>query len=215
MTCRDVPVLQVSLKMQECAITEKHKEIKFSGLGAMDFPADVISMAEWVLSQLKATTYRGKNESKRKFFCFQQAYCHISIRDRNPAIVPNPREIAQKVGLDIKDIQGAMTMFSNSYKTGYKPVSVYVNPLGSLTQYAMSLGFNEDAKNSLLQVGKRVIDRAPHLMEDKPLAVAAGILNYYVSIYNTGHTKTDVERVTGYVGATLANFTEEVARVDN
>ena len=214
-------VPQVSIKMQDVALVDKRKDMTITGPNGenIDFPDSIMTEAEIILTKFPRKMLRAPNITKRNFAAIYYAYRMIASRTGDNSIIPDPRFICQKIGLDPKDMQGALTMFSNPYQSDFTPVSVLVTPLSPLRTYADTLGIgpilNPEAWNDLLEVGNRILSADKSMLEQKPAGVAAGILNYYISFNNTGLTEEDVIRVSGYRGQTLKSFTEAAMSADN
>lgn len=220
-TATNVVVPQVSLKMQDTGLIDKRKTVTITGPNGenVDFPDVIMAEAEIILTKFPAKMLRTGNITRRNFAALYYAYRVVAARIGNPDIIPDAREIGAKIGLDPKDMQGALSKFSNPYKGEFTPVSVQVTPLSPLRTYADSLGIgaalNPEAWADLSAVATRILESDKTLLQQKPAGVAAGILNYYITFNNTGFTEEDVTRVSGYRGQTLKTFTESASSADN
>lgn len=178
-----------------------------SELDRLTFPDDVKSQADTIYKRLDVGTNRGKKRKKLIFYCVYNAYKEIGIK-------PNPKKIAEEIGIKPGEMSKALSMFSE-VQTGYKSLNVLTRPEDLIVDNAKNLGFTDEAINSLLEFCTDILTRHPELREKFPQTVAAGLLKYFMVLYNIPLKMRSFAAEVRLSEATINNTFKLIQKLDN
>lgn len=186
--CTNDPYVPFHGKMMDCGIsgvgrnefskshtmTKSTEKTILPDLEKLDIPNDVKIEAERIFRKLETNTKRGRRRKKLLFYCIFTAYTILN----QPK---DPKSIAELVDISSTQITKAFSMCSES-QTNYKAPNVNWTPIDFIPQYLESCGLSPDCEEEVIQFAKEILDKDPDLYESYPQVVAAGILQYYMTI---------------------------------
>jgi transcription initiation factor TFIIIB Brf1 subunit/transcription initiation factor TFIIB len=140
------------------------------------------------------------------FFCIFNAYSELDTPK-------DPRHLATLVGISPNEVSKAFSLY-NEVQTGYKTQIQKMTPLNLIPEYCNR--FDADLNmSSLMELAERVLSKSEKLREKYPQKVAAGIIQYYMSIYGIKYNKKKFAEVIGLSEATISNMYREISVIDN
>jgi transcription initiation factor TFIIIB Brf1 subunit/transcription initiation factor TFIIB len=139
-------------------------ESNFSRLvESINLPDDVRQTVMEIYHTLNTPIKRGRNRLKLLYYCVLKAYYSLGM-------ICNPDELATKLGLNRNEISSALKLGSMLSNRGEE---ICYSPLDFLQLYAYAL--NLDVV-SVLDTGRSILERNPHLNDNFPQVVACAIL---------------------------------------
>lgn len=148
-------------------------------LDPLNLPDHVKAKAQTIFLRFPPRTKRGKRRKQLIFVCVYYAFKELKIHDKELAC--EPRQLAATIGLGVRDMTKALSMFGGS-QTGYRPPCIFLQPKDLLPVYAQDLCLPLDLQDDLFEFATSILLKAPHLEEIFPQKVAAGILKYFLEI---------------------------------
>lgn len=159
----------------------KEKSIK-SHLKAAGFPPEIVMKADEIFSQMKTGLKRGERTKQLMFYCVQCAYNEMRIPE-------DPNRLAAICGIKSSEISKAYSMCSPS-KVGFKPKCVDWKPEDYLKLYFKKIAdldiisFDEEVLEEVKKICEEVMEKSLELKHEKPQAVAAAVLVFYLHLHN-------------------------------
>lgn len=159
----------------------KEKSLK-TDLKAAGFPPEIVMKADEIFSQMNSGLKRGIRRKQLMFFCVQCAYNEMRIPE-------DPNRLAAICGITSSEISKAYSMCSPS-KVGYKPASIFWKPEDYLRLYFKRIvdldiiSFNDDVLEEVKKICDEVMNKSIELKDEKPQAVAAAVLVFYLQLHN-------------------------------
>jgi transcription initiation factor TFIIIB Brf1 subunit/transcription initiation factor TFIIB len=159
----------------------KEKSLK-TDLKAAGFPPEIVMKADEIFSQMNSGLKRGIRRKQLMFFCVQCAYNEMRIPE-------DPNRLAAICGITSSEISKAYSMCSPS-KVGYKPASIFWKPEDYLRLYFKRIldldiiSFNDDVLDEVKKICDEVMNKSIELKDEKPQAVAAAVLVFYLQLHN-------------------------------
>lgn len=143
-------------------------------ISRLDYPQDVKIEADKIWKKNMKTTKKGRARKQFLFACVYQAHLDMGIRE-------DPKNIAERVGLEEGSMSKALTMISPCGKTNI------TNAIDLIPGYAQTAKLDASLIPQIVELGKTIIEldkkqnNKDPLSEKYPQRVAAAILLYYMT----------------------------------
>lgn len=164
-------------------VLSKNKEKSLKGdLKAAGFSPEIVQKADEIFSKMDSGLKRGVRRRQLMFFCVRSAYDELGIPE-------DPNRLASICGITNSEISKANSMCSPS-KTNYKPPSKFWQPKDYLPPYFQKMvdldiiAYNKDVLIDIEKICCEVMDNNIELREEKPQAVAAAVIVFYLQLHN-------------------------------
>jgi transcription initiation factor TFIIIB Brf1 subunit/transcription initiation factor TFIIB len=164
-------------------VLSKGKEKSLKGdLKTAGFPPEIVMKADEIFSQMNSGLKRGIRRKQLMFFCVQSAYNEMRIPE-------DPNRLATICGISSSEISKAYSMCSPS-KVNYKPQAIFWKPEDYLKLYFQKIvdldiiSFNEEVLEDVKKICEEVMKNNNELRDEKPQAVAAAVLVFYLQLHN-------------------------------
>jgi len=169
-------------------------------------PDEVKEKANEIYLRLKRQTHRGRKRKLLVFFCIFNAYAEL----KSPK---DPRHLAQLTGLSPNEVSRAISQFP-TVQTGYQTVSQCTSPIDLIPDYCSRLDAELNIEQ-VTEVAQRILNKSQLLREKYPQKVAAGIIQYFMTINGIKYNKKQFVNVMGLSDATISSMYREVSFIDN
>ena len=126
----------------------------------MGFPQDIINEANRILLDMGNKTKRHKKKKLLDFYCIYQAFNKLGI-------TADTHNLANKLGLDTKDINTALSSYSSL--DCKKSVVKIVTAMDLVEEYAGKIGFNQDQKEIITDILNNISKKDRKLKKRKIL----------------------------------------------
>lgn len=169
-------------------------------------PDDVKEKANEIYRRLKRQTHRGKKRKLLVFFCIFNAYAEL----KTPK---DPRHLARLVGLSPHEVIRAFSQFP-AVQTGYQVDNQPTSPIDLIPDYCSRL----DAELNIPMVedlAREILSKSRALQEKYPQKVAAGIIQYFMTINGVKYNKKQFAAAMGLSDATISSMFREIAMIHN
>lgn len=170
-------------------------------------PEDVKVRANEIYNKLAISTKRGTRRVQMIFFCIYMAYRELG----HPQ---DPHQLSSVLGLTKSEVNKTFSMFSE-VQTGYRPDTKEVNVVDLLPTLCRLIGFEKSEIDSCVKVGIEIMEKESDLNESFPQKVAAGILQYYLTINGVQIDKKRYAQKIGLSQGMIQNMCSKVASVHN
>ncbi len=138
--------------------------------------------ANEIYLKMNVSTRKSGKRARLLYYCITTAYKELGI-----AFIPGI--IIKYVGLEIKDIPSANSMYSKSI-TGYISKAIRFTPIDYIPILYNSIGITSGHIDYIIRLTKELIKKDKRLLNSMPHIVAAGIILYFMEYagipYNGG-----------------------------
>ncbi len=168
---------------------------------------DIKDKAAEIYDKIGKPIKRGNNRKKLLFFCIYAAY-----KEKKIQIEIN--DIANIVDLGVKNISGALSMFSE-IKTGYKVQNDFIKPEDLIPFFFHLTGLEEEYMKNVIDFTKELQDKDPNILNLLPQETISAILMYYMKINGIPYDITIFSRKINKTKNTLLNTYNLITSIDN
>jgi transcription initiation factor TFIIIB Brf1 subunit/transcription initiation factor TFIIB len=189
-------------------VTRNDQKSISSDLVTYNFPDEIVNQADLIYNQMKYQARRLKVRTQLLFYC---VYCaHLEL-GRNI----DPINLGSRFNLTPSDVQKCDSMFS-PLQTGYYPPRNSVSPAKYLPEYCDQIKLSEDAAQQVISMTENILQRDRSLLQENPQTVAAGFLQYYVTINGINLSHPDIiANIVHRSKVTVDNMMKRIANIDN
>ena len=197
--------------------TRKHSiKTVLPELETYNLPTDIKDRANFIYSQLKSQTRRGKRRVQMIFFCI-----YIAHGELNKMVAP--AIIADMVGLKKTEINKAFSMFSE-VQTGYKPKTSpdpVRDPINMIPDLCVRLGFEQDDIQKCLSLAEEIMKKdtvcevKERLSLSPPQVVASGIIQYYLMINGINIDRKGFSKITKSSDNSIKTIQDKISHLHN
>lgn len=169
-------------------------------------PDGIKRKANEIYRRLKRQTHRGQKRKLLVFFCIFNAYAEL----KTPK---DPRHLAQIIGLSPHDVTRAISQFP-TVQTGYQVDSQPTSPVDLIPDCCARLNADLNVE-MLLELAREIMGKSRELREKYPQKVAAGIIQYFMTINGVKYNKKQFAAVMGLSDATISSMFREISEIHN